>query len=100
LRASYQNYLHDWSKNMISLGGNLSLRLAKGLNFHLSGGGSIIHNQLSLPKRGASLEEVLLRRRQIATSFTVYSYFGLSYTFGSIYNNAVNPRFGGGGYYF
>jgi hypothetical protein len=24
-------------------------------------------------------------------------YFGISYTFGSIYNNVVNPRFGGGG---
>ncbi|MFN8240213.1 MAG: hypothetical protein U0X39_05610 [Bacteroidales bacterium] len=100
LRLSYSNFLHDWSKNSVSASSNLSLRIAKGLNFHISGGGSIIHNQLSLTKGGLTYEETLLRRREMATSFSLYTYFGLSYTFGSIYNNAVNPRFGGGSYYY
>lgn len=99
VRLTYRNYLHDWTKNELSMSGSTSLRLAKGLNFNISGGGSIIHNQLSLPKGGASYEEMLLRRKEIATSFSLYTYFGLSYTFGSIYNNAVNPRFGGGSYF-
>jgi len=50
---------------------------------------------LSLPKGGASLEEVLLRRKMLETSYTYYFSIGLSYTFGSIYSNVVNPRFGG-----
>ncbi len=88
----YRNYLHDWSKNEIGIDFYTSLRLAKGLNFNIMSGGSIIHNQLNLAKGGASYEEMLLRRKEIATSFSLYSYFSISYTFGSIYNNAVNPR--------
>jgi hypothetical protein len=30
----------------------------------------------------------------IETKFEYFGSFGLSYTFGSTYNNAVNPRFG------
>ncbi|NOZ55257.1 MAG: hypothetical protein GXO73_00510, partial [Calditrichaeota bacterium] len=58
---------------------------------------SRIHDQLSLPKKGASREEVLLRRRMLATTYSYFVSFGVSYTFGSIYTNIVNPRFGGGG---
>jgi hypothetical protein len=43
---------------------------------------------------GASYEDILLMRKQLATSFEYYFYVGLSYTFGSIYSNVVNPRFG------
>ena len=37
-------------------------------------------------------EDILLRRRQLGTDFFVRANFGFSYTFGSIYNNIVNPR--------
>jgi hypothetical protein len=93
---NWSNYLHDWSKNNLGLYGSISLRLAKGLRLNIGGGGSLVHDQLSLVKGGATYEEMLLRRKEIATQFTYYTNFGLSYTFGSIYNNAVNPRFGGG----
>jgi len=57
--------------------------------------GSIIHDQLSIAKGvGASLEEVLLRRKQLETNYNYYLSIGLSYTFGSIFTNVVNPRFG------
>jgi hypothetical protein len=36
-----------------------------------------------------------LRLRQLATSYTYFINLGLSYSFGSIFNNIVNPRFGG-----
>ncbi|MDZ7341730.1 MAG: hypothetical protein ONB27_10280 [candidate division KSB1 bacterium] len=51
----------------------------------------------ALPLAGATLEEVLLRQRQLETSYNYWTSIGLSYTFGSIYNNIVNPRFGGSG---
>jgi hypothetical protein len=93
----WNNYLYDFSKYNLSLYGGISLRIAKGLRFNISGGASLVHDQLSLEKGGATYEEILLRRKEIATQYTYFTSFGLSYTFGSIYNNAVNPRFGGGG---
>jgi hypothetical protein len=46
-------------------------------------------------KSRSTLEEILLRRRQLATRYSYYGSVGLSYTFGSIFSNVVNPRFGG-----
>ena len=93
----YSNYLHDWSKNNISGSVNLELRIAKGLSITLYGSAAAIHDQLSLVKENLALDEVLLRRKQLATQFEYFTSFGLTYTFGSIYNNVVNPRFGNSG---
>ena len=91
-----RHYFHDFSKYSLELSAELSLNLLKGLSFDIYGSGSRIHDQLSLPKAGASLEEVLLQRRQLATTYNYYFSIGFSYTFGSIYTNVVNPRFGSG----
>ena len=88
------HYFHDLSKNRLSLSGDLSLRIFKGLNFNIDGGGSRIRDQLSLPKGGATLEEVLLQRRQLATTYNYFFSAGLSLAFGSTNSNVVNPRFG------
>ena len=88
------HYFHDFKKNRLSLYSTLSLQLYKGLNFFIFGGGARIHDQLFLSMRGASLEEILLRRRELETSYSYYCSVGLSYTFGSIFTNVVNPRFG------
>jgi hypothetical protein len=94
VNIGYSNYLHDWSKNNLNFGGFISLRIAKGLSVRIYGNYSIIHDQLGLVKGGVSPEEVLLRRRELETQYSYYTSFGFSYTFGSIYNNVVNPRFG------
>jgi hypothetical protein len=88
------HYFHDLSKYRLVLYGELSLRLVKGLSLNLYGNGSRIHDQLSLPKGTATEEEVLLQRRQLATSYDYFGSFGLTYTFGSIFSSVVNPRFG------
>jgi hypothetical protein len=93
------HYFHDFSKYHVDLYGEISLRLYKGLSFEIFGSGSRIHDQLSLPKMGASYEDILLMRKQLATSYQYFFSIGLSYTFGSIYSNVVNPRFGSGSYY-
>jgi len=90
----YSNYFHDWSKNNLDFGGRISLRIARGLSVHLRGNYSIIHDQLGLVKGGVTPEEVLLHRRELETQYSYHTSIGLSYTFGSIYNNVVNPRFG------
>jgi hypothetical protein len=99
LNIEYSNYLHDWSKNNLSVNGFIDLRVTKGVSVNFGGGASLIHDQLGLVKGGATPEEVLLRRKELATQFEYFTMFGLSFTFGSIYNNVVNPRFGnrGGG---
>jgi len=90
------NYLHDFTKYRLTLDGEISLRIFKGLNFNISGGGSRIRDQLSLEKGEASWEEVLLQRRQLETGYYYYFSLGLSYTFGSTSSRVVNPRFGTG----
>jgi hypothetical protein len=97
VNLNYSNYLYDWSKNNLSLSGFMDLRIAKGLSVSFGGGASLIHDQLGLVKGGATAEEVLLRRKELATQFQYFTSFGLSFTFGSIYNNVVNPRFGNSG---
>lgn len=89
----WKNYFHDWSKNYLSFRGSMNIRVAKGLQIDLSAGVSMIHNQLSLPAAGASNEDILLRQKEIATQYSYSTNLTLSYTFGSIYNNVVNPRF-------
>jgi len=94
VNMGYSNYLHDWSKNNLDFGGEISLRIARGLSVRIYGNYTIIHDQLGLVKGEITTEEVLLRRRELETQYFFYTSFGFSYTFGSIYNNVVNPRFG------
>jgi hypothetical protein len=91
------HYFHDFSKNHLTLFSIISLQLFKGVNFFAFGGGSRVHDRLQVAKGTASLEEVLLRRRQLATTFDYFFSVGLSFTFGSIFSNVVNPRFGSTG---
>lgn len=91
------HYFHDFSKNILSLNTMLSLRLVKGLSLNLFGSSAMVHNQLSIPLGDYSIEDVLLKRAELETQFSYFASVGFSYSFGSIYNNIVNPRFGSGG---
>ena len=93
----YSNYLHNWSKNNLSFNGYLSLRIAKGLSVTFGGGASLIHDQLNLVKQDLTYDQILLQRKELATQYEYFTSFGFTYTFGSIYNNVVNPRFGNSG---
>ncbi len=88
------HYFHDLGKYRLMLYGDLSLQLIKGLSLNVYGSGSRIHDQISLPKGTATDEEVLLQRKQLATSYDYWGSFGFTYTFGSIFSSVVNPRFG------
>ena len=91
------HYFHDFSKNMIRLSGELSFRIFKGLSLNIHANYSSTRDQLSLPKGEATLEEILLRRVELASSYRYFTSIGLSYRFGSVFSNVVNPRFGDGG---
>jgi hypothetical protein len=86
------HYFFDLSKNRAQFFTSLSVQLVEGLSVFSSFNVEYIQNQLYLPAGDASLDEILLRRRELATSYELDARVGLSYTFGSIYNNVVNTR--------
>lgn len=90
---TWSNYFHDFSKNSLSWYAYFSVRIFKGLSVNSSTNISLMHDQLNIPKAGASAEEILTQQKQLASQYSYYSSVGLTYTFGSIYNNVVNPRF-------
>jgi len=86
-------YLHDPGRHRLELDGGLDARLFKGFSLNVGGSISRIRNQIYLQKGDATDEEILLRRRQLATDYRYEFRMGFSYTFGSIFNNIVNTRF-------
>ena len=93
VRASYNSYLNDLGKYSVSVFGNLSFRVVRGLSLNVSASTSLVRDQLYLPVADQTDEEILIERRQLATDSRYRVSFGFSYTFGSIFNNVVNPRF-------
>jgi len=88
------NYFHDFKKNRLELDGFIRIRIIKGLSLQINGSIARIHDQLSLQKGELSATDILLKQHEMATEYRYDGSIGITYTFGSIYNNVVNPRFG------
>jgi hypothetical protein len=86
-------YLNRRGKYRISAFGGLDVRLFKGFAVSLDGSIAKRRDQLSLRRGEATTEEILVRQRELATDYSFDLSFGVSYSFGSIFNNVVNPRF-------
>ncbi len=91
------NFLDDFSKWRVVLFNSLNARLFKGFSVNLFGSAALVRDQLHLPRGAATDEEILLQRRQLETSYRYFAGVSLTYSFGSIFNNIVNPRFEGAG---
>ena len=89
------SFLPDVAKNHVAAYGDVSLNLFRGLSINLSSNIESVRDQISLPALEATSEEVLVNQRQLATSYRYFVFFGVSYSFGSIFSPIVNPRFGG-----
>jgi hypothetical protein len=85
-------YVHDLSRNNLSMSGDLSFRVFRGLNLNAGANVQWIRDQLFLSAEGLTDEEILLRRRRRESDFDWGIDLGFSYQFGSIYNNVVNNR--------
>ena len=96
-QITMSSLLDDFGSNRASIDGGCDIRLLRGLNLNLFGSYSRVRDQLSLPKSGATNEEILLQLKQLKTSYFYFGAVGLSYTFGSKFNNVVNPRFNNSG---
>jgi hypothetical protein len=53
-----------------------------------------IRDQLNLPIGDYTIDEVLLTRKELQTDYKYSLSVGIRFTFGSVYSNVVNPRFG------
>jgi hypothetical protein len=74
--------------------GEISWRVVRGLSVSAEANASRIHDQLSLPRCGATPEEIFLRLRQLQSGDKYDFRFSLTYSFGSIFSSVANPRFG------
>lgn len=94
-------YLHDRSYYGYGISSFADLRVTKGLSINVGGNYSRVNDQLYLRRGTLSDNQVIARQEALATNFRYFLNFGVSYTFGSIFNTVVNPRFnsarGGGG---
>ena len=86
------HYMNKIDHYRIDSYGRLSLRLFKGFSIYLEGSFARLNDQFDLVRGDATLEQILLQRRNLATEYEFNADIGLSYTFGSIFNNVVNTR--------
>lgn len=87
------NYLHDFARNRLEVYAQVSGRLFEGFSLSLQADYNILRDQLALPRGEASIEQILLRQREMATDFSFSGTVAISYTFGSQYTSIVNTRF-------
>jgi len=87
-------FLHDLSYNNLRAEFGVYINLFKGFSFNVGGQYTRIRDQLSLPAREFTSEEILLELKRLASGYNLRFEVGLNYRFGSIYSNVVNPRFG------
>ena len=88
------SFVPDFSKYMFRVEGDVRVRMFRGLEFRVRARASLIHNQIGLPKGDMTPEELYLNLRELKTTYKWDVRTGIVYTFGSLYNNVVNPRFG------
>jgi hypothetical protein len=90
------SYLNDLSKYRVGTFSEFSVRLFKGFSLNAYGSYTMIRDQFTLPKKDFTPEEILTRQFQRGTGYRYWGNVGVRYTFGSIFNNVVNPRMSGG----
>lgn len=105
---SWENFLNSFTLknskingkdiNKFTIGGNVELRIVKGLSFNVSSYANFTKGIYpNIPRKYFSRDDLLTNARQYPTQKSLFVYFGINYRFGSIYSNVVNPRFKGGG---
>ena len=92
--ADASQYLSRPDRYNVGVGGGVDLRLFRGLSVRLSGRYSYIQDQINLRAERADDGQILTGDQELATSFNYFGSVGVSYSFGSIYNQVVNARFG------
>lgn len=93
-RVEWFQYLHELARSRLEANAEMSWRIVRGLSVSAEASASRIRDQISLRRRGATPEEILLRLRQLQSGYEYDFSLSVTYTFGSIFSSIVNPRFG------
>jgi len=83
----------DLRKYNVRISSRTDWNITKGLSLNYSAYINFDRAQIHLPLNGATYEEIILRQKELESNYFYYMYFGISYTFGYMKNNVVNPRF-------
>ncbi|HXP49434.1 MAG TPA: hypothetical protein VN922_05745, partial [Bacteroidia bacterium] len=87
------HYFYDVTKYEVNMNVNANINLFEGFSIGFYVSLSLIHDQIYLPAAGPTDNDILLGLQALATTYNFSSGIQITYTFGSIYNNIVNPRF-------
>ena len=88
----WSQYLDDPTKRRLTTNLGVNFRITAGLSVNFYGAYSYIRDQLNISGVDLSDEERLLRLRELQSGSYFFTAVGLSYTFGSVFSNVVNPR--------
>lgn len=91
--TEFQQFLEYTDEYSFQLNGRVNYRILRGLGISLESNYEVIRNQRFLSGAGLSPEEILTSRRALGTDSRFSLELGLSFNFGSIFNNIVNARF-------
>ncbi len=87
--SQYLDRTDAWS---LDFRGDIRYRVFRGFSINIEAQYRRVHDQIYLSKEDLSEEDILLRRRRLPTESELELQIGVSFTFGSIFNNAVNER--------
>ncbi|MFN8206056.1 MAG: hypothetical protein U0T82_01415 [Bacteroidales bacterium] len=103
LSCGWQNYLNTfhlegktisgWAVNSLYGNSSVELHVFKGLSLSLSGYISYTQGIYpQIPRKDFTRDELMTNSRIYPAQLSMSYYISISYTFGSMYNNVVNPR--------
>ena len=90
---AYKKYIDDSDLYSLNFSTWITITAGKGFSFYVSGSYAVIHDQVYISAEGATTEEILLKLKTLQTDYRFGVHAGVTYTFGSVYNNTVNTRF-------
>jgi hypothetical protein len=86
------SFLDDMSQHRIDLSSNLEFRIVRGVSVNMEASVARVKNQIYIPLADLDEDEILLGTQELGTDFEYQVDLGLSFNFGSVFNNVVNPR--------
>lgn len=91
------HFLDDLQQHRVDVFSNLEVRLFRGFNLDVRGSFSRVKDQIYLPIADVDEIDRLTGQVELGTDYEYSVQLGFSFTFGSVFNNVVNPRIRTGG---